>query len=154
MFLDRHAPPVRQACARAAGDDPADGLLALRATVRRARAAGASVAVAAHNRANADGLDINEITTMTERIGAALGPVDLWCVCPIAPDGTCGCGEHGHGLVADGARAVGLPPERCVVVTDDVRLHRSASVAGAAVVPAGRPDLATGLVETICATLR
>lgn len=131
VFLDRHAAVLRRACARAA---PARGAGDLRRALDQMRARGTTVAVVSHHRDNELALDAGEFAVVHERVCAALGRVDLWCVCLVAENGRCACTD-GEGPLAEGPRAVGVPPQRCVVVSETDRLSRAAATAGVMVVP-------------------
>lgn len=105
--------------------------------------------MASHNRADGwETFDLIEIEAMHDRLEAALGPIDLWCVCLVDGDGHCACRVPGDGLLAGGAEAVGLTVDDCAVATDDGRLLAAANEVGAANVldPAAGPALSLARV--------
>ena len=147
LFLDRYAGVVRAICARST---PIDDLSLLRRSLDRIRGAGATVAVASHNReASWETFDVAEIGAMHERIEAALGPVELWCVCLVEPGGSCACSAPNGGVLATGADVVGLAVDDCTVATDDGRLMAAAEPAGTVLRSTGEVAALARAVESV-----
>jgi D-glycero-D-manno-heptose 1,7-bisphosphate phosphatase len=53
-----------------------------------------------------------------ERVDELLGPFDTWQVCPHGPGDGCPCRKPRPGLVLAAAAALGVRPERVVVIGD------------------------------------
>jgi len=132
LFVDRQSSLLREICSQAS-PDPGPVVAPMRRLLDGLRAFGTAVVVASHNRASTwDPEDTVEIAAMNRRIEQALGPVDLWSVCLVDPDGSCDCARPGGGLVRSGAEALGLDVHGCAVVTDDRRLVAGARSVGVA----------------------
>jgi histidinol-phosphate phosphatase family protein len=112
-----------------------------RAALRRCRAAGIPVGVVTNQSGVARGLLTREqVDAVNGEIERRLGPVDAWLVCPHGPDEGCACRKPEPGLVREACRALGVAPERCVVIGDigsDVEAARRAG-ARAVLVPTPR----------------
>lgn len=98
----------------------------------RLRAAGIATAVVSNQSGVARGLlsraDVDAVNARVEQLLGPLGPV---LVCEHGPDDGCACRKPAPGLVLQAAAALGLPPERCVVV-GDIGADVSAAVAAGA----------------------
>ena len=159
LFIDRQAGVIREICASSASPD-AEALRRLRRALDQLRQVGARIGVASHNRADSwETFDVQEITAMNTRIEAALGPIDLWCVCLVDADGGCACAEPSAGVLATGARAVGIGPERCAVLGERGRMTAAAESVGAPTMAhpptvgqalADAPSRLTEAVEHLC----
>ena len=112
-----------------------------REAVDRLRAAGVSTAVVSNQSGVARGLITREqVEAVNRRIESVLGPLGPWLYCTHGPDDGCGCRKPAPGLVLRAAQALGVQPERCVVVGDigaDVEAARAAG-ARAILVPTKR----------------
>ncbi|GAB4100934.1 hypothetical protein GCM10028789_31000 [Sinomonas halotolerans] len=67
------------------------------------------------------------------RIEELLGPFDVWCVCPHAPEDGCGCRKPAPGMVLAACEALGAAPEATVMVGDigaDMEAARRAGARG------------------------
>ena len=132
-----------------------------RAALRRCRAAGLSVGVVTNQSGDARGLlTAARVQAANDEIERQLGPVDAWLVCPHGPDDGCGCRKPEPGLVREACRALGVRPERCVVIGDigsDVEAARRAG-ARAVLVPTPRTRVeeraaAPALAPHLCAAV-
>jgi histidinol-phosphate phosphatase family protein len=116
-----------------------------RAALRRCRAAGLPVGVVTNQSGLGRGILTHEqVAAVNAEIERRLGPVDAWLVCPHGPDDGCSCRKPEPGLVRDACRALGVPPERCVVIGDIGSDVEAACRAGARAVlvptPRTRPE--------------
>jgi histidinol-phosphate phosphatase family protein len=116
-----------------------------RQALDRLRAAGVRLAVVSNQSGVARGLVTpEEVDAVNRRVEELLGPLGPWLVCPHGPDDACGCRKPAGGLVEAAAAALGVAPERCVVVGDigaDIGAARAAGARGVLVpTPATRPD--------------
>ncbi|MDT0317402.1 D-glycero-alpha-D-manno-heptose-1,7-bisphosphate 7-phosphatase [Streptomyces millisiae] len=93
-----------------------------------------------------------EVEAMRHRIESLLGPLGVWAVCPhLAADG-CGCRKPAPGLVIAACAALGVAPDRTVVIGDigsDVAAAHAAGARGVLV-----PTAATRTEEVAAAPLR
>ena len=112
-----------------------------REAVDRLRAAGIPTAVVSNQSGVARGLITREqVDTVNRRIESLLGPLGPWLYCTHGPDDGCACRKPAPGLVLRAAEALGVEPERCVLVGDigaDVEAARAAG-ARAILVPTER----------------
>jgi histidinol-phosphate phosphatase family protein len=85
-----------------------------------------------------------ELTAVNARVDQVLGPFDSWQVCVHGEADGCGCRKPQPGMVLAAARALAVPPARCVLIGDtggDVAAALAAD-ARAVLVPTARtlPD--------------
>ena len=127
VLLDRQSSLVRKVCASSL---PArsTAIERIRASLDELRAVGLRIGVLSHNRADDwEHFDVDEITAMNGRIEHSLGPVDLWCVCLVADDGSCACTPADNsGVLVTAAQALGIDQHCALVATDDRRLVEAA----------------------------
>jgi len=88
---------------------------------------------------NQSGIGSGRITAdqadaVNARVEELLGPFDVWQVCPHARDEGCDCRKPAPGMVKAGCAALGVLPERCVVIGDIGSDVEAAQAAGAAAV--------------------
>jgi histidinol-phosphate phosphatase family protein len=142
--------------------EPVPGALA---ALTRLRADGVPVGVVTNQSGIGRGLlTAAQVAAVNARIEELLGPFDTWQLCPHAPEAGCGCRKPEPGLVLAAARALGVPPQRCVVIGDigaDVAAARAAG-ARAVLVPTpatepaevrAAPVVAPDLPAAVAATL-
>jgi histidinol-phosphate phosphatase family protein len=142
--------------------EPVPGALA---ALARLRADGVPVGVVTNQSGIGRGLvTADQVAAVNARVEELLGPFDTWQLCPHAPEAGCGCRKPRPGLVLAAARALGVPPQRCVVIGDigaDVAAARAAG-ARAVLVPtpatepaevAAAPLVAPDLPAAVAATL-
>jgi histidinol-phosphate phosphatase family protein len=98
----------------------------------RLRAAGVALGVVSNQSGVARGLlTQGDVDAVNERVQELLGPFGTWAVCPHGPGEGCGCRKPQPGLVRRAAAALGVAPERCVVVGDIAADVGAARAAGA-----------------------
>ncbi len=101
-----------------------------RAALERLRAAGVPTAIVSNQSGIARGLITRaQVDAVNARMEEVLGPVGPILVCPHGPDDGCACRKPAPGLVLAAAAALGVAPERCVVIGDigaDVGAARAA----------------------------
>jgi histidinol-phosphate phosphatase family protein len=103
-----------------------------RAAIERLRSAGVPTAVVSNQSAVGRGrASPDEVEAVNRRIEDLLGPLGPWLVCPHAPGAGCSCRKPAPGLVFRAAAALGIPPERCVVIGDIGADVEAAAAAGA-----------------------
>lgn len=85
-----------------------------------------------------------QLAAVNARVDEVLGPFDSWQVCVHGSADGCACRKPRPGLVLAAAEALGVPPQRCVVIGDIGSDVRAALAAGAeaVLVPTGRTLLA------------
>jgi histidinol-phosphate phosphatase family protein len=132
-----------------------------RLALDRLRAAGILVGVVSNQSGVARGvLNMDQVEAVNRRLEQLLGPMDSWAVCPHGPADFCECRKPAPGLVLQAARALGVAPERCVVVGDIGSDVEAALAAGARaiLVPTPRtrpeevaaaPEVARDLLEAV-----
>ncbi|MCV7421267.1 HAD-IIIA family hydrolase [Mycobacterium yunnanensis] len=101
--------------------DP-DGVRPLPGAVRalaRLRAEGLRLAIVTNQSGVARGLiSADQLDAVNTKVDDVLGPFDSWQVC-VHDDATgCGCRKPRPGMVLAAADALGVPPERCVMIGD------------------------------------
>lgn len=102
------------------------------AAVARVRAAGLATGVVSNQSGMARGLLTRaQVDAVNARVGELFGGFDTWQVCPHGPDDGCGCRKPAPGMVLAAAAALGVPPQRCVVVGDIGADVGAAAAAGA-----------------------
>jgi histidinol-phosphate phosphatase family protein len=103
-----------------------------REALARLRAAGIPVGVITNQSGVARGLlSPEQVQAVNDRVEALLGPFDVWLVCPHGPEDHCGCRKPSPGMVLDGARRLGVRPDRCAVIGDIGADMGAAAAAGA-----------------------
>lgn len=113
--------------------EPTDGAAT---AVDRLRSAGLRVAVVSNQSGIGRGLlTTPQVDAVNRRIDDAIGPFDLWRVCPHAPEDGCACRKPEPGLILDAARRLGLSGFQCAVVGD------IGADVGAAIAAGARPVL-------------
>jgi HAD superfamily hydrolase (TIGR01662 family) len=104
--------------------------------VRRLRSAGLRVAVVSNQSGIGRGLlCASQVDAVNRSIDDALGPFDVWRVCPHVPEDGCGCRKPEPGLILDAARQLRLAGFECAVVGD------IGADVGAAIAAGARPVL-------------
>ncbi len=104
-----------------------------RAALDRLRGAGFRVGVVTNQSGLARGLfTADELAAVNARVEELLGPFDTWQVCPHDDSANCRCRKPAPGMIQAAAAALGITPERCVVVGDIGRDMTAAGAAGAA----------------------
>jgi D-glycero-D-manno-heptose 1,7-bisphosphate phosphatase len=91
----------------------------VRDALERLRAADIPLAVVSNQSGVGRGyITLEQVDAVNRRVDELLGPFAGFFVCPHAPDDDCDCRKPQPRLILDAARAMGVPPERCVVVGD------------------------------------
>ena len=102
-------------------NDP-NGVRPLPGAVRaldRLRDRGLRVAVVTNQSGVARGLiSVDQLNAVNAEVESVLGPFDSWQVCIHDDDDRCGCRKPNPGMVLAAANALGVPPERCVMIGD------------------------------------
>ena len=60
----------------------------------------------------------DQLVAVNAKVDAELGPFDAWQVCVHDDDDRCACRKPRPGMVLAAADALGVPPERCVMIGD------------------------------------
>jgi HAD superfamily hydrolase (TIGR01662 family) len=90
-----------------------------REAVARLRAAGVAVGVVSNQSGVGRGMLTSEqVEAVNRRVEELVGPVDVWVVCPHAPEDGCRCRKPEPGLLLAASARLGLPPEACALVGD------------------------------------
>ncbi|BBX70258.1 HAD-IIIA family hydrolase [Mycolicibacterium psychrotolerans] len=112
-----------------------------RRALDRLRARGLLLAIVTNQSGVARGLITPEqLGEVNAEVAGQLGPFDSWHVCLHGEDEGCACRKPAPGMVVAAAAALGVPPQRCVLIGDtggDVRAALSAG-ARAILVPTDR----------------
>jgi HAD superfamily hydrolase (TIGR01662 family) len=120
--------------------------------VQRLRNAGVRIGVVSNQSGIARGLlTAEQVAAVNARIDELIGPFDTWQYCPHDAHAGCACRKPAPGLVEAAAAALGVRPERCVVIGDigsDVAAATSAGGRGVLV-----PNEATRADEVNAAPL-
>jgi histidinol-phosphate phosphatase family protein len=131
----------------------------------RVRASGIRMAVLSNQSGIARGLiTMRDVETVHVRMEEMLGPIGPLFVCPHRPDDGCECRKPNPGLVTQAAEALGVRPDRCVLIGDIGADVRAALAAGARpiLVPteitraeetATAPEVARSLTEAVTVLL-
>ena len=102
--------------------------------VAAVRAAGVATGVVTNQAAVGRGLVTrDQVSEVAARVDELLGAFGTWAVCPHVAEDGCGCRKPAPGLVLQAAEALGVEPERCVVIGDigaDVGAARAAGALG------------------------
>ncbi|OBI25891.1 HAD-IIIA family hydrolase [Mycobacterium sp. E2238] len=113
--------------------------------LERLRRRGLLLAVVSNQSGVARGLiSPEQLAAVNARVDQLLGPFGSWQVCTHGEADGCDCRKPRPGLVLAAAEALGVPPQRCVMIGDigrDVQAALSAG-AGAVLVPTGRTLIA------------
>jgi histidinol-phosphate phosphatase family protein len=109
--------------------------------LERLRDRGLRLAIVTNQSGVARGLiSVDQLNAVNAKVDEVLGPFESWQIC-IHDDGDgCGCRKPSPGMVLAAANAMGVPPDRCVVIGDtggDVNAALAAN-AGAVLVPTTR----------------
>ncbi|MDX6628199.1 MAG: hypothetical protein QOH00_445, partial [Gaiellales bacterium] len=72
----------------------------------------------------------HQLAGVNERVDELLGPIDGFFVCDHLPDSGCRCRKPRPGLPLAAARALGVPPRRCILVGDIASDVEAATRAG------------------------
>jgi histidinol-phosphate phosphatase family protein len=103
-----------------------------REALARLRAAGVRTAVVSNQSGIGRGLVSPEaVDAVNRRVDELLGPLGPMLVCPHAPGEGCDCRKPSPGLVYRAAAALGVRPERCVLIGDVGADIEAAAAAGA-----------------------
>jgi histidinol-phosphate phosphatase family protein len=87
--------------------------------LERLRARGLRLAVVTNQSGVARGLiTAEQLDAVNAKVDAVLGPFDTWQVCVHDDGDGCTCRKPGPGMVLAAATALGVPPERCVMIGD------------------------------------
>ncbi len=83
------------------------------------RRRGVRLAIVTNQSGVARGLiDTHQLDAVNARVEAVLGPFDSWQVCVHDDADGCACRKPRPGMVLAAARALDVPPERCVMIGD------------------------------------
>ena len=115
------------------------------------RAAGIPIAVVSNQSGIARGvITRDQVDAVNRRIDELLGPFDVWLYCPHGPDDRCECRKPKPKLIADAARALGVPVSCCVVIGDKESDAQAAANAGApAISITGAPEVLNAIDEVL-----
>jgi histidinol-phosphate phosphatase family protein len=103
-----------------------------REALDRLRAAGVPTAVVSNQSGVGRGfLSKDDVAAVNRRMEELLGPLGPFVVCPHAPGDRCSCRKPAPGLVYRAAAALGVKPERCVLIGDIGADAEAARAAGA-----------------------
>jgi len=103
-----------------------------RAALERLRAAGLATAVVSNQSGVGRGLlTAEQLAAVNRRVEELLGPLGPWFVCLHSPDVGCACRKPAPGLVLQAAEALGVAPQRCVLIGDIGTDLEAARAAGA-----------------------
>jgi histidinol-phosphate phosphatase family protein len=87
--------------------------------LERLRARGVRLAVVTNQSGVARGLiTAEQLDAVNAKVDAVLGPFDSWQVCVHDDGDGCVCRKPSPGMVLAAATALGVPPERCVMIGD------------------------------------
>jgi D-glycero-D-manno-heptose 1,7-bisphosphate phosphatase len=115
-----------------------------REAVDLVRAAGLPIGVVTNQSGIGRGIVTGEqVAAVNAAVDALFGGFDVWRICPHAPDAGCDCRKPAPGLVLQAAAALGVPPERTVVIGDsrtDVGAAHAAGGRGVLVPTEGTPE--------------
>ncbi|HZE15973.1 MAG TPA: HAD family hydrolase, partial [Mycobacterium sp.] len=101
-------------------------------------------------------LTSSQVAAVNERVDALLGGLDVWRVCPHAPEDGCVCRKPQAGLIKEAASRLGVDAGDCVVVGDIGSDIAAAAKAGArsVLVPTSQTKTAEiAAAPTVCRTL-
>jgi histidinol-phosphate phosphatase family protein len=98
----------------------------------RIRGRGLLLAVVTNQSGVARGLiSTDQLKAVNDRVDELLGPFDNWQVCVHSDTDGCRCRKPRPGMVSAAAQALGVPPERCVMIGDIGSDVQAALAAGA-----------------------
>jgi histidinol-phosphate phosphatase family protein len=87
--------------------------------LNRLRARGLLLAVVTNQSGVAKGLiDTRQLAEVNARVDELLGPFDSWQICVHDAGDGCGCRKPAPGMVLAAAEALGVEPDRCVLIGD------------------------------------
>ena len=102
-------------------NDP-NGVRPLPGAVRaleRLRDRGLRVAIVTNQSGVARGLiSVDQLNAVNAKVEDVLGPFDSWQICTHDDTDGCGCRKPNPGMVLAAASALGVPPNRCVMIGD------------------------------------
>jgi len=102
--------------------------------VAAVRSAGVATGVVTNQSAVGRGLITrDQVDDVAARVDELLGAFGTWAVCPHVEGDGCACRKPAPGLVLQAAEALGVAPDRCVVIGDigaDVAAARAAGAHG------------------------
>lgn len=125
-----------------------------RALLDRLRAAGLPLAVVSNQSGVGRGYITGaQVEAVNRRVEELLGPFAGFFVCPHAPEDACACRKPKPQLILDAARALGVAPERCIVVGDRESDVQAARRAGATPIKIAGPAQLGEAIESILALL-
>ena len=102
------------------------------ASLDRLRSLGVRVGLVTNQSGVASGrIDVEQVRRVNDRVVRLLGPFDVVRFCPHGPDDGCTCRKPAPGMVKDACSALGVEPERCVLVGDIGTDVDAAAAAGA-----------------------
>ena len=76
-------------------------------------------------------LTVHQVRRVHTRMEELLGRFDDWRFCPHTPEDGCACRKPAPGMVLDACAALGVRPDRCVVIGDIGADVAAAAAAGA-----------------------
>lgn len=123
-----------------------------REAIALVRAAGLPIGVVSNQSGIARGIvTVDQVEAVNAAVDALLGPFDVWRFCPHGPDDGCDCRKPRPGLVLQAAEALGVPPERTVVIGDSPSDVGAAHAAGGrgVLVPTTPTPTDPGLVAAV-----
>lgn len=89
-------------------------------------------------------ITVDDVERVNRRVEQLVGPLDVVVVCPHGESDRCPCRKPAPGMIVVAAAALGLTPDRCVVVGDIGADVEAARAAGARAIliptPRTRPD--------------
>jgi len=101
-------------------------------TLARLRSAGIGIGVVTNQSGVGRGLLTgDDVRRVHRRLAELAGPIDVWAVCPHAPEAGCACRKPMPGLVRGAAGHLGVEPRDCVVIGDIAADMGAAAAAGA-----------------------
>ncbi|TSD99459.1 HAD-IIIA family hydrolase [Skermania sp. ID1734] len=101
-------------------------------SLHRLRALGCRVGVVSNQSGVGRGLiTAEQLAAVNSRVHEMLGPFDTWHMCVHGPSDGCDCRKPAPGMVRAAAAALGVSPQRCVVIGDTGADVCAAQAAGA-----------------------
>ena len=76
-------------------------------------------------------LSRQQVDAVNARVTELLGPFDLWCICPHAPEAGCSCRKPAPGMLLQAARHLGFRPTDLALIGDIGADMEAAAAAGA-----------------------
>lgn len=122
----------------------------MRDALDRLRAAGIPVAVVSNQSGVGRGyISSEQVDAVNRRVDELLGPFAGFFVCLHAPQDGCDCRKPQPRLILDAAQAMGVRPERCVVIGDRESDVEAAVRAGAIPLKIQGPREIPAAIDTI-----